>query len=94
MPPSEHITDWNKGGSVCKLLFYLLAQRSVHCIRVGSVRILPLNSGGHCDGKAYLKIKPFQKKEAYERDYVSQAYVRLPDNIEYLNPSVPEARNS
>lgn len=53
-----------------------------------------MNSGGHCDEKAYLKIKPFQKKEAYEKDYVSQAYIRLPDNIKYLNPSVPEARDS
>lgn len=46
-----------------------------------------LSSQGHRDEKVYLKIKPFQKKEGrWERS--------LPDSMEYLNPGVPEAKDS
>ena len=46
-----------------------------------------LSSEGHRDGKAYLKIKPFRKKEGrWERS--------LPDSVEHPNPGVPEAKDS
>lgn len=46
-----------------------------------------LSSKGHNDGKAYLKIRPFQKKEGiWER--------LLLDSMEHLNPSVSEAKGS
>lgn len=46
-----------------------------------------LSSEGHRDGKAYWKIKPFQKKEGmWERS--------LPGSMEHLNPGVPEAKDS
>lgn len=46
-----------------------------------------LSSEGRRDGKAYWKIKPFQKKEGmWERS--------LPGSMEHLNPGVPEAKDS
>lgn len=50
------------------------------------MKILPLNYEGHHVGKHTLKLSYLGKKESlWERS--------LPNNTEYLNTSVPEARD-